>query len=141
MAGACCGEDSLFYHLGHFQVALCITLGFLHKSSTQCGLCLPKMTLFSLSLPALTYFTLLHGPLEVGLMLSVFWHYVAQHLLTFSALIVYLQFHMPVSFVPSICQHKINGLFVHGQLLKMVLSNQWGVLVYDQIVNSMVNSQ
>ena len=131
MFGACCGEDFLFCHLGHFQFALCVTLGFLHKSLTQCGLCLTQMSLISLPLPALAYFVLVHGFLEVGLMLSVSYHYVAQHHLTFSG---YLRFYMLVSYVPSICQHKINGLFVHGQLLEMVLSNRWGVLVYDQIM-------
>ena len=64
-------EDFLFYHLGYFQLVRCITLGFLHKSLTQCGFCLPKITLISLSLLTLTCFALVYRPLEVRLMLSV----------------------------------------------------------------------
>ena len=62
MVEACWGEDFLFYHLDHSQLALYVTLGFLHRSLTQGGLCLPKMTLLSLSLPALTCFALVHSP-------------------------------------------------------------------------------
>ena len=117
-----------------------ITLGFLCKSLTQCGLCLPKMTLTLLSLPA-DIFRASTRSSRIVLMLSVSQHYVTIHLLTFSALIVYLQFHMLVPSVPSICQHKINGLFVHCQFLEMVLSNRWRVLVSHQLVSSMVNNQ
>ena len=71
MVRACCGEDFLIHHLGHCQIALFITLGFLRRSLTQCRLCLSQMTLTSLSLLALTYFTLVYSPVEVELMLSV----------------------------------------------------------------------
>ena len=71
MVGACCGEEFLFFHLSLFELILCITLGFLYKSLTQCGFCLPKMALISLSFPVTTYFVLVHGPLKVRLMLLV----------------------------------------------------------------------
>ena len=116
-------------------------MGFLHNSLIQCGLCLSEMTLISLSLARSDIFRSSTQFPRSRMMLSVSKDFVAQHLLTFSALIVYLRFHMLVSSAPSICQYKINELIVHGKLLETVLSKRSGFLVYHQIARSMVNSQ